>query len=53
LRDLAEVEEKVFHNRESKDKTGKILHRDLARFLLANGNPEREEALEHCRRERT
>lgn len=40
LRDLVEVAEKMYHNRETKDekkiKTGKILNRDLAKILLAN-----------------
>jgi hypothetical protein len=41
LRDLVEVSEKVFHIRETKDekkiKRGKILNKDLAKILLANG----------------
>ena len=49
------VSEKVYHNRETKDekkiKTGKILNRDLAKVLLANGNSDQSEeapAPEHC-----
>lgn len=47
LRDLVEVLEKVYHNRGTKDekkiKTGKILNRDLATVLLANGSPDQRE----------
>ena len=37
----------MYHNRETKDekkiKTGKILNKDLAKVLLAHGNPEQTE----------
>lgn len=40
MRDVAEVAEKVYHNKESKDekkiKAGKILNKDLAKVLMAN-----------------
>lgn len=47
LRDLVEVAEKMYHNRETKDekkiKTGMILNRDLAKILLANNIPDQRE----------
>lgn len=39
MRDVAEVAEKVYHNKESKDEK-KILNRDLAKVLMANNTLE-------------
>lgn len=46
VRDLVEVSEKVYHNKKTKDekiKTEKLLNRDLAKVLLANGNLDQRE----------
>ena len=47
LRGLVEDVEKVCHNRETKEKkkiqAGKIVNRDLAKVLLANGNLDQRE----------
>lgn len=47
LRDLVEIAEKVYHNRETKDekkiKTQKILNGDLAKVLLDNSNLDQRE----------
>ena len=47
MRDLVEVVEKLYHNRETKDEkninTEKLLNRYLAKVLLANSKPDQRE----------